>query len=92
MELSEEMRYRLSYLTLRLLCDAKLERDWGKADLGAVLELLDLTSGSNLAAGSEEAASERKYLSQRAKLEDFIDAEFGEEALEIVNRAIAQLV
>ena len=42
MELSEEMRYRLCYLTLRLALDQKLERDWGKKECGGVLAFLDL--------------------------------------------------
>ena len=93
MELTEEMRYRLCYLTLRLAIDQKLERDWGKQDCGGVLAFLDLMSGSHLA--EEQSASpgaERKYVSQRAKLEDFLDAEYGEELLEVVNRAINELV
>lgn len=90
MELTEEMRYRLSYLALRLLCDAKLERDLAKAQLSGVLELLDLMSGSELAASARDP--DRKYLSQRAKLEDFIDAEFGEEVLAVVNRALSELI
>ena len=90
MELTEEMRYRLSYLALRLLCDAKLARDLDKLELTGLLELLDLMSGSELATSARDP--ERKYMSQRAKLEDFIDAEFGEEVLAVVNRAIAELV
>ena len=93
MELSEEMRYRLCYLTLRLAIDQKLERDWGKQDCAGVLAFLDLMSGSHLA--EEEAAApgaERRYVSQRAKLEDFLDAEYGEDVLEIVNRAVRELV
>jgi hypothetical protein len=91
MELTEEMRYRLSYLALRLLCDAKLERDFRKEDLKEVLALLDLLTGSKLAVESS-AAEGRSYLSQREKLEDFIDAEFGEEALETVRGAVAKLI
>ena len=93
MELTEEMRYRLCYLTLRLALDQKLERDWGKKDCSGVLAFLDLMSGSHLS--DEQTAApdaERKYVSQRAKLEDFLDAEYGEEVLEVVNRAITELV
>jgi hypothetical protein len=93
MELTEEMRYRLCYLTLRLAIDQKLERDWGKEECGGVLAFLDLMSGSHLA--EEDAATtdpERRYVSQRAKLEDFLDAEYGEEVLEIVRRAVTELV
>jgi PAS domain S-box-containing protein len=60
--------------------DQKLERDWGKKDCGGVLEFLDLMSGSHLAQEQSNAPeAERKYVSQRPKLEDFLDAEFGEE-------------
>jgi hypothetical protein len=93
MELTEEMRYRLCYLTLRLALDQKLERDWGKKECAGVLGFLDLMSGTHLA--DEQTASpdaERKYVSQRAKLEDFLDAEYGEEVLEVVNRAINELI
>ena len=34
----------------------------------------------------------RQYVSQRAKLEDFLDAEYGEEVLAVVQRAINELV
>jgi len=90
-ELSEEMRYRLCYLTLRLAIDHKLERDWGKKDCDGVLAFLDLMSGSRLAEEQSEApGKEHRYVSQRAKLEDFLDAEFGEEVLAVVNRATSQ--
>ncbi len=93
MELTEEMRYRLCYLTLRLAIDQKLERDWGKQDCGGVLAFLDLMSGTHL---TEEQAGagggEKQYVSQREKLEDFIDAEYGEEVLAVVNRAIDEIV
>ena len=93
MELTEEMRYRLCYLTLRLALDQKLERDWGKSECGGVLAFLDLMSGSHLA--DEQSAApgqERRYVSQRPKLEDFLDAEFGDEVLAIVTRAVNELV
>ena len=94
MELTEEMRYRLCYLTLRLALDQKLERDWGKEECAGVLAFLDLMSGSHLA-DEQQAASpgeQRHYVSQRAKLEDFVDAEYGEEVLEVVHRAVNELV
>ena len=93
MELSEEMRYRLCYLTLRLALDQKLERDWGTKECGGVLAFLDLMSGSHLA--EEQRATpgaDHRYVSQRTKLEDFLDAEFGEEVLEVVHRAIDEIV
>jgi hypothetical protein len=93
MELSEEMRYRLCYLTLRLALDQKLERDWGKQDCAGVLAFLDLMSGSHLADEQSKAPdAERRYVSQRPKLEDFLDAEFGEEVLAVVSRAVNELV
>jgi hypothetical protein len=93
MELTEDMRYRLCYLTLRLALDQKLERDWGKKDCRGALEFLDLMSGSHLSEEQSGAPNaERRYVSQRPKLEDFLDAEFGEEVLAVVNRAIDELV
>jgi hypothetical protein len=87
MELSEDLKYRLAYLTLRLAFDRKL----AGADAGAhrgVLEFLDLLAGTQLA----DEAGGRRYASQREKIESFIDAEFGDEVLELVNRAVAALV
>jgi len=92
MELSEEMRYRLCYLTLRLAIDQKLERDWGKKDCSGVLAFLDLMSGTHLADDNQAAGGERRYVSQRDKLEDFLDAEYGEEVLEVVHRAITEIL
>lgn len=90
MELTEEMRYRLCYLTLRLAIDQKLERDWGKENCAGVLAFLDLMSGTHLT--EEQGGEDKRYVSQRPKLEDFLDAEYGEEVLEVVNRAINELV
>jgi hypothetical protein len=87
MELSEDLKYRLAYLTLRLAFDQKLSR----ADPGAhpgMLAFLDLLAGTQLAS----EASGKRYASQREKIESFIDAEFGEELLELVNRAVAEIV
>jgi hypothetical protein len=93
MELSEEMRYRLCYLTLRLAIDQKLERDWGKKECGGVLAFLDLMSGSHLSEEQAAAPSaERRYVSQRPKLEDFLDAEYGDEVLAVVHRAINEIL
>jgi hypothetical protein len=91
MELTEEMRYRLCYLTLRLALDQKLERDWGKQNCSGVLAFLDLMSGTHLA-DEQTTGDEKRYVSQRPKLEDFLDAEYGEEVLEVVNRAINEIV
>jgi hypothetical protein len=90
MELTEEMRYRLCYLTLRLAIDQKLERDFGKQDCSGSLAFLDLMSGSHLTE-EQKPGEDRHYVSQRAKLEDFLDAEYGEEVLAIVQRAINEL-
>ena len=93
MELTEEMRYRLCYLTLRLAIDQKLERDWGKQECAGVLAFLDLMSGTHLTEEQAGAgAGDKQYVSQREKLEDFIDAEYGEEVLAVVNRAIDEIV
>ena len=86
MELSEDLKYRLAYLTLRLAFDQKLS----KGDPGAhpgLLAFLDLLAGTQM---SGEAAGKR-YASQRDKLESFIDAEFGEEVLDVVNRAVGEI-
>ena len=91
MELTEEMRYRLCYLTLRLAIDQKLERDWGKKECAGALAFLDLMSGSHLTE-EQKPGDGRHYVSQREKLEDFVDAEYGEEVLAIVRRAINELV
>ena len=87
MELSEELKYRLSYLTLRLLFDRKLS----KGDPGAcpgILAFLDVLAGTQLA----DAAGGKRYASQREKIESFIDAEFDEELLATINKAIDELV
>ncbi len=87
MELSEDLKYRLSYLTLRLTFDrllAKLD-DPGKKP--AMLEFLDLLAGTHLAG---EAAGKR-YASQRDKIESFIDAEFDEDILALINKAIDEI-
>ena len=87
MELSEDLKYRLAYLTLRLGLDQKLSR----ADAGAhpgLLAFLDVLAGSQLAA----EAGGRRYASQREKIESFIDAEFGEDVLHLVQRAVAEIV
>jgi hypothetical protein len=86
MELSEDLKYRLAYLTLRLAFDAKLS----SADAGAhpgLLAYLDLIAGSQMAG----EAKGKRYASQREKIESFIDAEFGEEILAIVNEAVSEI-
>ena len=87
MELSEESKYRLSYLTLRLAFDRILS----STDPGtkpAILEFLDVLAGTQLAS----EAGGKRYASQREKIESFIDAEFGDEMLELVNRAVGEIV
>ena len=86
MELSEDAKYRLAYLTLRLVFDRKL----CTGDPGAhpaMLKFLDLLSGTQLAG----EASGKRYASQREKIESFIDAEFDEDILGLVNRVVAEL-
>jgi hypothetical protein len=87
MELSEDSKYRLAYLTLRLAFDRKLSAAEPGAHSG-MLEFLDVLAGTQLAA----EAGGKRYASQREKIESFIDAEFGEEMLDVVNRAVAELV
>ena len=86
MELSEDLKYRLAYLTLRLAFDATLSKTAPGAHPG-MLAFLDLLAGTQMA---DDAAGKR-YASQREKIESFIDAEFGEEILELVNRAVAEI-
>jgi hypothetical protein len=86
MELTEDLKYRLAYLTLRLAFDRKLSG----ADAGAhpgMLEFLDVLAGTSMA----EHAGGKRYASQREKIESFIDAEFDEDMLALVNRAVAEL-
>jgi hypothetical protein len=87
MELSEDLKYRLAYLTLRLAFDHKLSAADADANPG-MLEFLDILSGTQLAS----EARGRRYASQREKIESFIDAEFGEDVLATVNRAVTELV
>lgn len=86
MDLSEDLKYRLAYLTLRLAFDEKLSASEPGASPG-MLALLDLLAGTQLA----DDAGGKRYASQRAKLESFIDAEFGEDVLDLVTRAVAEL-
>ena len=87
MELSEDLKYRLAFLTLRLAFDQKLSSgDPGR--FPALLQYLDMLAGTQLADG----ASGRRYASQRDKIESFIDAEFDEEMLALVTKAIDELV
>ena len=86
MELDEESKYRLSYLTLRLAFDRILS----SSDPGsrpAMLEYLDVLAGTQLAA----EASGKRYASQREKIESFIDAEYGEDLLALINKTIDEL-
>ena len=87
MELNEDLKYRLAYLTLRLAFDRILSgADAGKHP--GMLEFLDVLAGTQLA----HDASGKRYASQSEKLESFIDAEFGEEMLALVNRAVDEIV
>ncbi len=86
MDLSEDQKYRLAYLTLRLAFDRKLSAVDPGAHAG-MLEFLDVLAGTRMAG----EAGGRRYASQREKIESFIDAEFGEELLALVSRAISEL-
>jgi len=87
MELSEDLKYRLAYLTLRLAFDQKLSAgDPGR--LPGALAFLDVLAGTQMAG----EAGGKRYASQRDKIESFIDAEFGEDLLAVVQRAIDELV
>jgi hypothetical protein len=87
MELSEDLKYRLAYLTLRLAFDQKLSASDPNAHPG-MLAFLDVLAGTQLAGD----AGGRRYASQRDKIESFIDAEFGEEVLALVTGAVGELV
>ncbi len=87
MELSEDLKYRLAYLTLRLAFDRKLSGGDPDRQPG-MLEFLDLLAGTQMAG----EAGGRRYASQRDKIESFIDAEFGEDVLALVDRAVSELV
>ena len=87
MELDEDSKYRLAYLMMRLAFDRKLSAgDPGRHP--AMLELLDVLAGTQLAG----EAGGKRYASQRDKIESFIDAEFGDDVLALVNRAIDEIV
>ena len=86
MELSEDLKYRLAFLTVRLAFDQKLSTgDPGRYP--AMLQYLDMLAGTQLADG----ASGKRYASQREKIESFIDAEFDEELLALINRTIDEI-
>jgi hypothetical protein len=87
MELSEDLKYRLAYLTLRLTFDRLLSKQTDPGTKPAMLEFLDVMAGTHLAG---EAAGKR-YASQRDKIESFIDAEFDEDMLALINRAIDEI-
>ena len=86
MELSEDSKYRLAYLTLRLALDRRLSAGDPGAHPG-MLAFLDVLAGTELAS----EAGGRRYASQREKIESFVDAEFGEDVLALVTRAIDEL-
>ena len=86
MELSEDLKYRLAYLAMRLIFDAKLSKSDPALSPG-ILTFLDLLAGTQLAG----EAGGKQYASQRGKIESFIDAEFDEDVLEIVRRATTEL-
>ena len=87
MELSEDLKYRLAYLTLRLAFDRKLSASEAGAHPG-MLAFLDVLAGTQMAGD----AAGKRYASQREKIESFIDAEFDEETLALVTGAVSELV
>jgi len=86
MELDEELKYRLAYLTMRLAFDVKLSKG-DPSSCPGILAFLDMLAGTELAG----EASGKHYASQRDKLESFIDAEFDEDVLELVKAAVTEL-
>ena len=87
MELSEDLKYRLAYLTLRLVFDAKLSKSADPGTAPGMLAFLDVLAGTAMAG----EAGGKKYASQRDKIESFIDAEFGDDIMELVNRAVSEI-
>jgi hypothetical protein len=86
MELNEDLKYRLAYLTLRLAMDVKLTKV-DPATCPGILGFLDILAGTQLAGD----AGGKHYASQRDKLESFIDAEYDEDVLEIVRTAVEEM-
>jgi hypothetical protein len=86
MELSEDAKYRLAYLTLRLALDRKLAAGDPGTHPG-MLAFLDVLAGTELAG----EAGGKRYASQREKIESFVDAEFGEDVLALVTGAVDEL-
>ena len=87
MELTEQMRYRLGYLALRFIVDAKIEQDWGKQDPTPLLKLQDLLIGSQMAQEYAENTGDKHFASQKDKLQDFIEAEYGDDLFLVVEEA-----
>ena len=87
MDLSEDLKYRLAFLTIRLAFDCKLSAG-EPGRYPALLQYLDLLAGTQLA----DAAGGKRYASQREKIESFIDAEFDDDTLALVTKAVAELV
>jgi hypothetical protein len=92
MELTEELRYRLSYLTLRLAFDRRLTTAASPADCMGILKFLDLLSGTNLVDEYASKGPGARFMSQQEKIEGFVDAEFDETVLEVVRQAVRDLV
>jgi hypothetical protein len=86
MELDEELKYRLAFLTMRLVFDRVLTNA-DPATKPAILGFLDLIAGTQLAGES----GGRRYASQREKIESFIDAEFDEDILALVSRVVGEI-
>lgn len=86
MELTEDLKYRLAYLTLRLIFDAKLSKG-DPATAPGCLAFLDMLAGTQLAG----EAGGKHYASQREKIESFIDAEYDEDVLDIARKVAAEL-
>lgn len=86
MELDEELKYRLAFLTMRLAFDRVLS-SVDPSTKPATLAFLDLIAGTQLAGES----GGRRYASQREKIESFIDAEFDEETLALVTRVVDEI-
>ena len=88
MELSEESKYRLSYLTAPA---GVRPHPVGNADPGREARDARVPRHPRRDAASPARPTGKRYASQREKIESFIDAEFDEDLLALINRTIDEL-
>ena len=88
MTLNEDMKYRLAYLAMRIIFDAKLSSVDDPGTCPGILKLLDVLADTSMADG----AAGKKYNSQRDKLDSFLDAEYDDDMLQLVSQVTKELV